>query len=180
MRKVFYALIILELLSLNVSHVTFTNLKCGTYNRKVAEFQKCYIKAVNRTHKYVDVYMKVNQIPLDNITLNLKVMRYDQGYKPFFIDITFDGCQFLKSQKNPIIKFFYEVYKDNSNINHTCPINHDIIVDHVWTGNIEAGISKYVPVINGDYSIETIFYSNKRRFGFVNAYVRLSGRPKDI
>lgn len=120
--------------------MTFTNLKCGTYNRKVVEFQKCYIKAVNRTHKYVDVYMKVNQIPLDNITvskenidladqsksifqLNLKVMRYDQGYKPFFIDITFDGCRFLKNQKNPIIKFFYEVYKDNSNINHTCPIN---------------------------------------------------------
>lgn len=55
--------------------------------------------------------------------MNLKVMRYDQGYKPFFVDITFDVCQFLKNQQNPIIKFFYEVYKDNSNVNHTCPIN---------------------------------------------------------
>ncbi|XP_043068623.1 uncharacterized protein [Drosophila bipectinata] len=151
MRKVLHVLIILEWLSLIFSHVTFTNLKCGTNNRKVAEFEKCYIKAVNRTHKYVDVYVKLHK-PLDNMAMNLKLLRYDQGYKPFFIDMTFDCCQFLKNQQNPIIKFFYDVYKDNSNVNHTCPIDHDIIVDHVWTGNIESGISKYIPIINGDYS----------------------------
>ncbi|KAH8255986.1 hypothetical protein KR026_003837, partial [Drosophila bipectinata] len=155
------------------SHVTFTNLKCGTNNRKVAEFEKCYIKAVNRTHKYVDVYIKLHK-SLDNMTMNLKLLRYDQGYKPFFIDMTFDCCQFLKNQQNPIIKFFYDVYKDNSNVNHTCPINHDILVDKLWTGNLEKGFATYVPIRNGDFAIFTEWITNKIPRSSVKIYFRIS------
>ncbi|KAH8364489.1 hypothetical protein KR084_007306, partial [Drosophila pseudotakahashii] len=158
-----------------LTHVTFTNLKCRTKDVKFASFEKCYIKAVNRTHKYIDVYLNLYEKNVDNVTV-MKLMRYDHGYKPFFVDITFDGCKFLKNQKQPIAKVFYAIYKNSSNINHTCPFNHDIIVDHLWTGNIEADGLKYIPMINGDYAVYTEWYAYNIFRAFINLYIRVTER----
>ncbi|KAH8295653.1 hypothetical protein KR018_001527, partial [Drosophila ironensis] len=159
----------------NLTNVTFTNLKCGVSDKRFGEFEKCYIKAVNRTHKYIDVYFRLHQPPIENVTINLATMRYNNGYKPFFVNITFDGCKFLKNQRNPILKYFFDLYKDRSNLNHSCPINHDIFLDHFWTGNIEEGFLKYIPVINGDFSVDTVIYSNNILRGFLNVYLRITG-----
>jgi len=49
------------------------------------------------------------------------------GYKPFLYNMTLDGCRFLKSRNpNPIALYFYNLFKDYSNINHTCPYNVSI------------------------------------------------------
>jgi len=122
--------------------MTFTNLKCGTKDIRFTNFEKCYIKAVNRTHKYIDLHANLYQLPVDNVTVSLekryrktctlnflrlqvrvKLMRLDHGYKPFFVDITIDGCRFLKHQGNPILKLLYNTYKNSTNLNHTCPVN---------------------------------------------------------
>lgn len=50
-------------------------------------------------------------------------MRYDHGYKPFFIDVTIDGCSFMKNQRHPLVNLFYREIKDYTNMNHTCPYN---------------------------------------------------------
>lgn len=55
-------------------------------------------------------------------------MRYDHGYKPFFINVTFDACKFLKNQKHSIVKLFYNAFKDSSNLNHTCPYDVSTLV----------------------------------------------------
>ncbi|XP_070071685.1 uncharacterized protein [Drosophila takahashii] len=175
MQIILYVLMILGSITVIFSHVTFTNLKCGTKDTKFSNFKKCYIKAVNRTHKYVDLYINLYQIPVDNVTV-IKLMRHDHGYKPFFVDITFDGCKFLKNQKHPIARAFYGIYKNSSNINHTCPYNHDLIVDHLWTGNIEADRLKYIPMINGDYAIYTEWSAYNVVRAFINLYIRVTGR----
>ncbi|KAH8300764.1 hypothetical protein KR059_006433, partial [Drosophila kikkawai] len=160
-----------------LSHVAFTNLKCGTSDKGFFDFPKCHIKAVNRSHKYIDIHVNLKKVPMDNITLNLKLMRYNNGFKPFFIDMTFDTCRFLRNpNKNPIVKMFYYAYVNSSNLNHTCPYDHDLIIDHFWTGNWEADFSKYIPTINGDYGIFTKIFSNNILRGFINFYVRISGR----
>ncbi|XP_044570551.1 uncharacterized protein LOC6502792 isoform X1 [Drosophila ananassae] len=156
------------------THVSFTNLKCGSLDRRFTEFQRCYIKAFNRSHKYIDVHARLLQIPVKDVSINLKLMRYDHGYKPFFINVTFDACKFLKNQKHSIVKLFYNAFKDSSNLNHTCPYDHDLKLDHFWTGNIEADFTKYIPLINGDYSVDTLWYSNNIARSFVNIYLRLS------
>ncbi|KAH8379478.1 hypothetical protein KR009_005148, partial [Drosophila setifemur] len=157
------------------THVTFTNLKCGSTDNRFAEFQKCRIKAVNRTHKYVDIYVRLHKVPVHNVAINLKLMRYDHGYKPFFIDLTFDACKFLKNQRNPVIIPFYEIYKNSSNMNHTCPYEHDLVVDRLWTGNLEMGFSKFLPMINGDYAVYSEWFNNNISRGFINVFLRLTG-----
>jgi len=59
--------------------------------------------------------------------MNLKLLRNDHGYKPFFFDLTFDVCKFLKNQKNAVVSLFYKPLKAASNINHTCPYDVSIV-----------------------------------------------------
>ncbi|KAH8301930.1 hypothetical protein KR044_000959, partial [Drosophila immigrans] len=152
-------------------HVTFTNLKCIYLNETYGEFKWCHIKAVNRTHKYISLYEKLNLI-IYNLKGNLKIMRYDNGYKPFFIDITFDICKFLKSPQNIFITTFYNTFKKASNINHTCPFDHDIIIDKLWSGNLEDNFAKFLPIPNGDYAVFFNFYTNNIEFVKVIVYIR--------
>ncbi|KAH8416284.1 hypothetical protein KR222_002480, partial [Zaprionus bogoriensis] len=157
------------------SHVTFTNLKCSFRNVTFGEYTECSIKAVNRTHKYISLYGRLYYQPIDNVIVNFKFMHYDNGhYKPFFIDTTFDGCKFLRNQRDPIIRAFFKIIKDRSNVNHTCPFNHDIVVNKLWTGNLESDFLKYVPIPSGDYALFLTFYSNKMKHSFVNTYIRIS------
>ncbi|KAH8301928.1 hypothetical protein KR044_000957, partial [Drosophila immigrans] len=173
-----------------VAHVTFTNLKCSLTNETYGEITLCHIKAVNRTHKYVSVKVKLNII-MDNIF----VMRYDYGYKPFFIDISIDICKFLKNPQNAFMNVFYNTFRETSNINHTCPytvskiinlieliqnikinsifeLQNDIIVDKVWTGNLEDDFSKFLPIPNGDYAIFVTFYKINVELAKVVIYLR--------
>ncbi|EDV95705.1 GH15854 [Drosophila grimshawi] len=156
-----------------VAHVTFTNLKCTEKNRKIGEFDYCYIKAVNRTHKYISLYYKLYERPLSNITLNIKLFRNSNGYKPFFIDFVVDACQFLKRQDNPIIQIFYEILLEYSNMNHTCPYSEDIFVDKFYTGNIESQFIRYIPVPDGEYIICYNFLVKKLEASNVCIYLKV-------
>ncbi|XP_051859433.1 uncharacterized protein LOC117566739 [Drosophila albomicans] len=99
-------------------------------------------------------------------------MRFDNGYKPFFIDITYDLCKFLKDPQNVIVMAFYNTFKERSNMNHTCPYDHDIIVDKVWTGNLEQGFARFLPTPNGDFAIFLTFYTNNKVFSQINLYLK--------
>ncbi|KAH8379477.1 hypothetical protein KR009_005147, partial [Drosophila setifemur] len=160
-----------------MSHVTFTNLNCSSYNMKYAEFSTCKIKAINRTHKYMSIYFKVYQLPITNnffLKIKIKFMRFDHGYQPFFIDLSYDGCQFLKAGTNTIARMFYNSFRNSSNINHTCPYNHDIILDKLWTGNLEREFGRFVPIPNGDYAIYTEWRTESIARASIKIYMRIS------
>ncbi|XP_033240207.1 uncharacterized protein [Drosophila pseudoobscura] len=170
--------ILLGALTTTHAHVTFTNLKCEMADRTFGDVM-CRIKAVNRTHKYMELRAQLFKLPVENITVNLKLMRYNHGYKVFFIDVNVDACKFLANPRNPIVRSFYNIFKKNSNANHTCPYNHDVIVDKLFTGNLEADFAKYVPMVNGDYAFFTEWSTNKIHRAFLKVYFSLSGSKVD-
>ncbi|XP_017042965.1 uncharacterized protein LOC108089299 [Drosophila ficusphila] len=176
MRTYIYTLPFFGFFTTILTHMTFTNIKCGTRDSKFVDFEKCYIKAVNRSHKYIDIHANLYQLPVDNVTVKVEFMRKDHGYKPFFVNITVDACRFLKNQKNPIIKMVYNVYKNNTNANHTCPFDHDFIIDHLWTGNIESDFTRLIPMMQGDYGFFTEWSVYNIYRAFINVYVRVSDR----
>jgi len=53
--------------------------------------------------------------------VTIQFRRFDSGYKPFLYDLSYDGCKFMKTQKNVLVKTFYRTFQRNTNINHTCP-----------------------------------------------------------
>ncbi|XP_043068601.1 uncharacterized protein dls [Drosophila bipectinata] len=157
-----------------MSHVTFTNLKCHSYNVKYSIFPTCQIKAVNRSHKYLNINVKLFKLPINDVWLKVKFMRFDNGYKPVFFDLSYDACKFLKDNNNPLARLFYNTFRNSSNMNHSCPYNHDILVDKLWTGNLEKGFATYVPIRNGDFAIFTEWITNKVPRSSVKIYFRIS------
>ncbi|XP_017126662.1 uncharacterized protein LOC108145638 [Drosophila elegans] len=159
------------------SHVSFTNLKCDMIDRKFGSFEICHIKAVNRTHKYINVHVKLNILPINNMMIKLEAMRYDNGYRPFFMAMNFDFCKYMKNPRQRSMIFLKEIHStfiNASNLNHTCPYNNDVLIDKFWTGNLENAFLGLLPVPNGDYAIYSSWYTSKILRLTVNIYFKIT------
>nr|NP_001027130.2 uncharacterized protein Dmel_CG33687 [Drosophila melanogaster]AAZ66062.2 uncharacterized protein Dmel_CG33687 [Drosophila melanogaster] len=158
------------------SHLSFTNLKCEMIDRTFGNFEMCRIKAVNRTHKYIDINLKLYILPINNIMIKLDSKRYTNGYRPFFMSLTFDFCKYLKNPNQRSMIFLKEIHStfiNASNLNHTCPYNNDITVNKFWTGNLERAFLRYLPVPNGDYAIFSTWYSSNVPRLLVNTFFQI-------
>ncbi|XP_044250387.1 uncharacterized protein dls [Drosophila takahashii] len=174
MLKLMLANLWLTLPMMCIGHVTFTNLNCSSYNLDYLSFPTCQIKAVNRTHKYINIYTKLNELPIVESWVHVKFRRFDNGYKPFFLDLSYDACKFLKQQKNIVARTFYRTFQSSSNMNHTCPYNHDIIVNKLFTGNLEAEFGRFIPIPNGAYAIFTEWTTKNISRASIKIYIRIS------
>ncbi|XP_017156898.2 uncharacterized protein LOC108165373 [Drosophila miranda] len=164
----------IALQSTSFSHVTFTNLKCSSLDEKFMEFSTCQIKAVNRSHKYLDIYTKIHQLPINTAWVKVKFMKFDNGYKPFFIDLSYDACKFMRNKKkHPIALMFFRSFVNNTNLNHTCPYDHDIFVDKLYTGELEMEFSRLIPIPSGDYAIFTEWSSENTTRCTVRLYMKI-------
>ncbi|XP_044570550.1 uncharacterized protein LOC123257092 [Drosophila ananassae] len=160
-------------------HVTFTNLKCEMFDRKFGKFEKCYIRAVNRTHKYIDIYTKLYKLPIDNVTIELEPMHYNNGYKSFLLGMKVDACKYLSNPRHPSLFLLRELHatiENVSNMNHTCPFDHDIKVEKMWTGNLEKGFLKFLPIPNGDYAIFGKWFTYNIPRANVNVYFKIKNK----
>ncbi|XP_030385698.1 uncharacterized protein LOC115632610 [Scaptodrosophila lebanonensis] len=157
-----------------VGHFTFTNLKCNSTDPDFSRFEHCFIKAVNRSHKYISIHIKPLQKPINNLTAIFKIMRNNNGYKTFLPEITFDVCYFLENQRNAFLNTFLTILKEYSNLNHTCPYDHDLIIPTLWTDKIQRTFSHIVIFIDGDYVLYTTWYQNNKERIRVNIYFKVS------
>ncbi|KAH8295652.1 hypothetical protein KR018_001526 [Drosophila ironensis] len=164
----------IALQSMCMSHVTFTNLKCHALNPKFNKFDTCEIKAVNRTHKYINIYSRHFMLPVRNVWVSTDQYN-NNGYKQMY-ELSYDGCKFLRENKNPLIQEFYNTFKSNSNLNHTCPYNHDVIVNRLYTGNLEDGFLRFVHVLQGEYALYTEWITEGILRATVNVYVKISDK----
>ncbi|ALC45452.1 CG33752 [Drosophila busckii] len=62
--------------------------------------------------------------------MNFSILRKLNGYHPFLYNLTVDFCRYMK-HPNPMVVFYYfqRAFQPYSNLNHTCPYNHDVIVN---------------------------------------------------
>ncbi|XP_034484469.1 uncharacterized protein LOC117789548 [Drosophila innubila] len=97
-----------------------TNAVCESKNKSWVTFESCRLHALQRNKTILNLFATFLQ-PTNSITLRLQVQKRANGFKPWVIDINFDVCQFLKSKKNKVAKVVYDLFKDFSNINHSCP-----------------------------------------------------------
>ena len=113
------------------SMVTFTNLVCEEYDKDFASFNYCYVKAINRTYKYLSMQVSLHKGPISNVTVGVALLKRENGWKPFLYNVSFDGCKFLKSTKtNSVIKFLMSTFVSYTNINHTCPFDVSMKCEH--------------------------------------------------
>ncbi|KRK01152.1 uncharacterized protein LOC26536161 isoform X1 [Drosophila yakuba] len=136
------------------SLVEFTNALCESLDKDFALFDYCFLKSINRTLKYVSLKVNLLKIPVTKVKVKFGLYKRVNSYMPFLYNITFDACRFLKSSNpNPIALYFYSIFQDYSNINHTCPFNHDILLD-VPYHSINTKLTKILPFPEGKYMLE--------------------------
>ncbi|XP_050335062.1 uncharacterized protein LOC126762378 [Bactrocera neohumeralis] len=164
-------LYILMQLTSATAYIKFTNLKCANYDKSFLNIRKCGLKALSRNKVALTVDIQVFQLPVNNISGNLVVYRKANGYRPFMINITADFCQFMKNKKRiPFGKMIMDAVELYSNMNHSCPFNHDFTLrDFV----LQPEQLQSLPVPTGEYLLRILArIYNVRKFK-VDAYIQI-------
>ncbi|XP_061396020.1 uncharacterized protein LOC133331655 [Musca vetustissima] len=159
-------------INLNDATIRFTNLKCETFNKDFLTFKECNLKVISRGIIGLNVHGNIWQLPISNMSINLSLFKKLSGYKPFLYNISVDLCKFFKNPKKyPFIELYHRVIVKESNINHTCPYNHDLIVKDLV---LNENKFKYLPLPRGEYRFDLKGGVNNDWKGEVKAYVDVS------
>ncbi|XP_033232384.1 uncharacterized protein [Drosophila pseudoobscura] len=98
----------------------FTNFVCESYNQSWFVFHNYRLKAVSRNKVLLNMNGTILH-PANNISVHSRIFKKANGYKPWLFDIYFDVCQYLRKRNQPFVNIVYGLFKDFSNINHSCP-----------------------------------------------------------
>ncbi|KAH8253182.1 hypothetical protein KR032_004046, partial [Drosophila birchii] len=151
----------------------FTNFNCTTLDRKVLDFDECFLKSVNRSYKYLNFRTKIQSFPITDVTLDVQMFKKLNGYRPFLFNFTVDGCKFLKGKKNQVTQFFFETFAPYSNMIHPCPYTHDISVEKLPISHLNHLLSKVLPVPEGYYLVHTTISTHAMPVADVKVYMHI-------
>ncbi|XP_017077346.1 uncharacterized protein LOC108112107 [Drosophila eugracilis] len=155
--------------------VEFTNIKCDAVDPNFCNFEYCYLKSVNRTYKYYSLKANLFKIPVTKIKVNFAIYKFANGYKPFLYNVTVDGCKFLRNPKsNPIAGYVYGFFKDRSNVNHSCPYDHDIVMDKLSTQFFNDRVTKILPFPEGKYLFQMNWMASNTIRAVFKLYIQKS------
>ncbi|XP_049315061.1 uncharacterized protein LOC125778988 isoform X2 [Bactrocera dorsalis] len=126
-----------------------TNIDCKAFDKPFADFKSCRLHVPKRGEIALSLHVRLFQIPVNNVSVNLAFFKKVSGYRPFLYNVSVDFCSFMANKKRfPFPNIFYSLFKKDSNINHTCPYNHDIIVKNLVLRDEMFG---RLPVPAGEY-----------------------------
>ncbi|XP_054732562.1 uncharacterized protein LOC129240659 [Anastrepha obliqua] len=139
----------LALFRLANSYVKLTNIQCTALDKPFADFQKCRLSVPKRGVVALSIHVKLFQIPANNVSINLSMFKRASGYRPFLYNISANFCAFMANRSRyPFLKLFLAAILKESNINHTCPYNNDIILENLVPFD---GMFGLFPVPEGEY-----------------------------
>ncbi|XP_026843423.1 uncharacterized protein LOC6594746 [Drosophila persimilis] len=157
------------------SKFEFTNIQCTSLDKEFDDIEYCYIKSVNRSYKYISIKVKLFKTPVTKVKVNAALYQRLNGYKPFLYNITLDACKFLRNtDRNPVAKYIYELFNGHSNMNHTCPFDHDIILEKLPSNFLNTRLTDVLPFPEADYLLETHWYAYNVNRAVIKVYGTLS------
>ncbi|XP_036230422.2 uncharacterized protein [Bactrocera oleae] len=141
------------------SHAAFfkmTKMECKIIDKTVLRQNVCRLKAVKRDVTEATIRIHLLR-EVDNCNLHTELLRKYNTYQPFFINKTFDVCEFLKTRKNAVyFDILFKLIEKYTNANHTCPYEGEFIVERFspFHNNF------ILPLPTGDYLIKFGFYNS--------------------
>ncbi|KAH8369615.1 hypothetical protein KR093_000325 [Drosophila rubida] len=97
-------------------------------------------------------------ILITSFQMKWALLKWSNGYLPWNHNHTVDVCRFLRRSKHLLNNFVYGMFRDYSNLNHTCPYNHDVIIH-----NLPKRFTRRFDLLllpHGDYAIEASWYTD--------------------
>ncbi|KAH8285219.1 hypothetical protein KR054_006375, partial [Drosophila jambulina] len=99
----------------------FTNLVCVSYNKSWFVYSTCRLKAVSRDRVTMNAIGTIMQ-RVDNFQLHYQVLKKASGIKPWILEGKIDVCRFLRRNYNPFARLIFDLFKEFTNFNSTCPL----------------------------------------------------------
>ncbi|XP_073838103.1 uncharacterized protein [Musca autumnalis] len=133
--------------------VKLTKLECLEFDKPFATFKNCSLKALSRYKTALNIRVALHQVPVTNVTVNGQFFRKgSNGYRLFMYNNTVDFCAFLRNGNRFMFWkiIFSKLIQPFSNINHTCPFDHDIIVENLI---LDGEMFKLIPFQTDEYMI---------------------------
>nr|XP_017006181.2 uncharacterized protein LOC108063560 [Drosophila takahashii] len=152
-----------------------TNAVCESYNKSWIEFGVCRLRAVSRNKVCLNVDANLLQ-PIHDVTVKAQLMKKANGYKPWLYSVSFDGCQFIRRRNNALIRIVWDLFKEYSTINHSCPY-----VGLQQVKNFYLRSEKLpTPIPTGEYLLMIDWVVNKKPQAATNVYFTFVEDLKDI
>ncbi|XP_023179640.2 uncharacterized protein LOC111605384 [Drosophila hydei] len=152
-------LLVLALVKCKKSRSRFTNLKCNSSDPEFARFDKCKLNVIGRGIVAVDILIVMLKVPIDNVFINWSIWRRYNSFQPFLYNASCDFCQLLaRPHRIAFESLVLAAIQTRSNVNHTCPYNHNVIVDNLVFND---AFLKTLPLPQGEYKIQLRFATNK-------------------
>ncbi|KAH8313264.1 hypothetical protein KR067_003246, partial [Drosophila pandora] len=104
----------------NASKFKFTNLVCDVLDPSWVEVNKCRLKAIQRektTLNFNGTLLKT----INKLKVHVQIFKKANGWNPWLYNITLDACRFIRNPYVPVVTLVFNLFKDNSNLNHSCP-----------------------------------------------------------
>ncbi|KAH8408935.1 hypothetical protein KR009_004069, partial [Drosophila setifemur] len=156
-------------------NLEFTNIVCTSLDKEFDDFEYCYLKSMSRSYKYMTLKVNLFKIPITKVKINAALYKRFNGYRPFMYNITIDGCRFMNDTKSNIaMGFLYETFRPYSNMNHTCPYDHDLMVEKLPVSFVNNRVTKILPFPEGDYLLETHWMAYDINRAIVKVYATIS------
>ncbi|XP_004534001.1 uncharacterized protein LOC101462664 [Ceratitis capitata] len=130
------------------------NLRCRSHNESVIHIEYCRLNAVRRDFKDISMKIILMKKPISKSLMTIQFLKHSNGYKPFMPDIKLDACTYLKKRNNFILNTLMVVWERSSNMNHTCPYDHDLIVEKLHFSEADF---RFIPFPYGDYAFYVKF-----------------------
>ncbi|XP_017016488.1 uncharacterized protein [Drosophila kikkawai] len=105
----------------------FTNFVCMSYNESWFKVHQCRLKAISRENVILNMNGTILHA-VNTIHLQYIMLKKANGFKPWLVDSRMDVCRFLRSNYDPTFKIIFNLFKDFTNANHTCPYSGPVIV----------------------------------------------------
>ncbi|KAH8267241.1 hypothetical protein KR026_009524, partial [Drosophila bipectinata] len=176
------------------SKLEFTNIECTALDKKFVKFDYCYIKAVNRSYKYISLRANMLELPLSDpsvtncwsldsslmlvaLQASLQILRRFRKYTPVTMNATFDVCKFMSSQKssrNPMLSLFADIAKAYTNVYHKCPYDHDLVIDKLPASYLNQHFLNILFLPPGEYAFYSSWYAKNVERAKIKIYATLS------
>nr|NP_001027125.1 uncharacterized protein Dmel_CG33725, isoform A [Drosophila melanogaster]AAZ66066.3 uncharacterized protein Dmel_CG33725, isoform A [Drosophila melanogaster] len=135
----------------------FTNFACLSRNQSWFVFHNCRLKAVSREKVLLNFNGTVLH-PANNIIVHVKLFKKANGFKPWLLDVKLDACRFVRTNFHPFVRIIFDLFKDFSTINHTCPyVGLQVVKDFYLRPE-----KLKLPFPSGDYLLSLIWIFDKR------------------
>ncbi|KAH8302582.1 hypothetical protein KR044_008401, partial [Drosophila immigrans] len=154
----------------------FTNAVCESFNKSWAVVNTCRLRAISRNMTILNINVTLLHAA-SNVLIDVQMFKRANGYKPWLFKFTVDVCRFVSKSYNPAAKLFFSVFKEYTNMNHTCPYICNSILnimffqgDQLVTGLYLRPELVRLPLPSGDYLISLIWMLNNKQQLMVNVY----------